>query len=78
MGMFEDDMYFDSFEDLDDDIEVSGLTIVRETEKAWLVEQARNQRQAWLPKSQCEWDEGTRVMLVPDWLNIEWKPTKEK
>ena len=25
----------------------------------------------WLPKSQCEWDEGERVMTMPEWLAKE-------
>nr|WP_294547659.1 hypothetical protein [uncultured Rhodopila sp.] len=25
----------------------------------------------WLPKSQCEWDAGAKVMHVPEWLASE-------
>lgn len=25
----------------------------------------------WLPKSQCEWDEQSRVMTMPEWLAKE-------
>jgi hypothetical protein len=25
----------------------------------------------WLPKSQCEWDEESHVMTMPEWLAIE-------
>lgn len=25
----------------------------------------------WLPKSQCEWDEGEQMMTMPEWLAIE-------
>ncbi len=28
-------------------------------------------RTVWLPKSQCEWDEDTQVMTMPEWLAKE-------
>lgn len=29
------------------------------------------QKQVWLPKSQCEWDEESKTMTMPEWLAIE-------
>lgn len=28
-------------------------------------------REVWLPRSQCEWDEASGVMSLPEWLALE-------
>lgn len=25
----------------------------------------------WLPKSQCEWDQGAKEMTMPEWLAVD-------
>ena len=37
-----------------------------ETDKAWRFYDGKEM--CWLPKSQCEWDEDSRIMTVPEWL----------
>jgi hypothetical protein len=36
---------------------------------AWLFHNGTTK--VWLPKSQCEWDEETKKMTMPEWLAIE-------
>ena len=40
-----------------------------ETEKAFLFHDGT--KTVWLPKSQCEWDEASRIMTLPEWLALE-------
>ena len=40
-----------------------------ETEKAWRFYDGN--KLCWLPKSQCEWDPDSNVMVVPEWLAKE-------
>jgi hypothetical protein len=49
-------------------VEVTG-EIKGETEKAWRFYDGT--RLVWLPKSQCEWDVDTKVMMMPEWLGKE-------
>lgn len=55
-------------------------TVVKETPAAYLVDVGKTKVAAggvkvpdlvWLPKSQCEWDEGDGEMQLPEWLAIE-------
>lgn len=54
--------------DTDLTIELCGQ-ITHETDRAWLFHDG--DREVWLPKSQCHWDEGGMIMTVPQWLAIE-------
>ena len=49
-------------------IDIAGH-VQRETEKAYLFHDGV--RDAWLPKSQVEWDADKGVMAVPEWLAKE-------
>jgi hypothetical protein len=40
-----------------------------ETEKAWRFYDGKVT--CWLPKSQCEWDETSKTMTVPEWLAVD-------
>lgn len=40
-----------------------------ETEKAFLFFDGT--KEVWLPKSQCEWDQDTRTMTMPEWLAMD-------
>lgn len=51
-----------------DPVEIAG-EMRRETEKAYLV--FDGSREAWVPKSQVEWDEGKGVFTMPEWLAID-------
>ena len=46
-------------------VDVAG-EIRRETGKAWLFFDGT--REAWIPKSQAEWDAHDRTMAMPEWL----------
>lgn len=43
--------------------------LINETDAAWLFKYEGEE--VWLPKSQCEWDEGAGVMKIPEWLLIK-------
>ena len=49
-------------------VDISGEITV-ETDKAWLFYDGA--REVWLPKSQCEWDERSKEMTMPEWLAKE-------
>lgn len=49
-------------------VDISGY-VQGETEKAYRFNDGY--QTIWLPKSQCEWDEDTRTMTMPEWLAIE-------
>lgn len=40
-----------------------------ETERAYRFDDGT--KQVWLPKSQCEWDEDSHTMAMPQWLAYE-------
>jgi hypothetical protein len=44
------------------------VILVGESEKAWKVD-AGGEKPAWLPKSQCEFEDGT--LTLPEWLAKE-------
>ena len=46
-------------------VDISG-EIRGETERAWRFFDGTIY--VWLPKSQCEWDENTHEMTMPQWL----------
>jgi hypothetical protein len=46
-------------------------SIKRETEKAYLFSSLYEDKEVWLPKSMCEWDEDSKEMTMPEWLAIE-------
>jgi hypothetical protein len=51
-------------------VDISGeLCSPFETEKAYHFYDG--QREVWLPKSQCEWDDRAKVMTMPEWLAME-------
>jgi hypothetical protein len=49
-------------------VEISG-EIQGETEKAYRFFDGA--RTVWLPKSQCEWDQENKVMVMETWLATE-------
>ena len=49
-------------------IEVSG-ELHGETERAYRFFDGATT--VWLPKSQCEWDEQTSMLTIPEWLALE-------
>ncbi len=48
--------------------DISG-EIKGETEKAYHFYDGKIM--VWLPKSQCEWDQDSRIMTMPEWLAKE-------
>jgi hypothetical protein len=46
-------------------IDVAG-ELRAETERAWRFYDGKET--VWLPKSQCEWDEESKTMTMPEWL----------
>lgn len=65
--------YDDDFFDCDDDeIETHKVkfeSVVRETEKAWLLEIPRlAEDQRWFPKSLCDINTAAKTIEAPDWL----------
>lgn len=49
-------------------VDISGQ-IRAETERAWrFYDGARTE---WVPKSQCEWDNESQTMTMPQWLALE-------
>ena len=51
-----------------DIIEIAG-ELRHETDKAYLL--FDGDKKVWLPKAQCEWDEGSKTMQMPEWLAME-------
>lgn len=51
--------------DRDERAEIAG-EIRDETDRAWLFHDGA--RNAWLPRSLCEWDADTKTMDLPLWL----------
>jgi len=49
----------------DETVEIFG-EVETETDSAWLFSDGATT--AWLPKSQCGWDEDQQIMTVPEWL----------
>jgi RNase P/RNase MRP subunit p29 len=49
-------------------VDISG-EVVTETEKAYRFYDGKTH--AWLPKSQCQWDEEGKEMTMPEWLAKE-------
>jgi hypothetical protein len=45
--------------------------IVGETEKAWLFDHDKAPDAVWVPKSQCQWDDATSTMTIPQWIAKE-------
>lgn len=56
-------------------VELAFLTILRETPKAWhvrfVLKKDLTNDEAWLPKSQCDLEEGVDRVWVPRWLVTE-------
>ena len=51
-------------------VDIAGeLVPPRETPRAFRFYDGSNT--VWLPKSQCEWDEESQVMTMPEWLAME-------
>ena len=48
-----------------DIIEIAG-ELRHETEKAYLL--FDGDKEVWVPKAQCEWDQQEKVMQMPEWL----------
>jgi hypothetical protein len=46
------------------------VEVVKSTEKAWFVE-TEDGLEAWIPKSQAEFDEDTLTLTLPEWLAID-------
>lgn len=51
-----------------DIIEIAG-EVKGETDKAYRFYDGKNTD--WVPKSQCEWDEDTKTMQMPEWLAMD-------
>ena len=49
-------------------IEING-EIKHETDAAYLFYDGA--REVWLPKSKCEWNQDSKVMMVPEWLAMD-------
>jgi hypothetical protein len=48
--------------------ELKRCTLLKETEKAWLIEYDNEEH--WFPKSLCEWHEDGDTLVLPVWLEI--------
>jgi hypothetical protein len=46
--------------------ELKRCTVLKETEKAWLIEYDNEEH--WFPKSLCEWHEDGDTLVLPVWL----------
>lgn len=51
-----------------DIIEIAG-ELRGETEKAYRMYDGKTTE--WIPKSQCEWDEKSKTMQMPEWLAMD-------
>jgi len=51
-----------------DIIEIAG-ELRRETEKAYLL--FDGDKEVWLAKALCEWDENSKIMQMAEWLALE-------
>jgi RNase P/RNase MRP subunit p29 len=49
-------------------IDIAGQ-ILFETEKAYRFDSG--DKQEWIPKSQCQWDQDNKVMTMPEWIAME-------
>lgn len=49
-------------------VDIAG-EIQGETEKAFRFYDGKEI--VWIPKSQCEWDEESKIMTMPEWLALE-------
>ena len=56
-----------------DIVEVS-CSVVKETPAAYLIDAGLTKADkvtpayVWVPKSECEWDDGDKTMQMPEWL----------
>ncbi len=57
-------------------VTTENVTIIHQTEKAYLIEDNETKAKVWLPKSQVKYDEETKQFDIPKWLSNKLKPIK--
>ena len=83
MGMYDDNILWDTY-DRDDDaweedsVTLKRVTLIHTTEKGYLIRvpNTRGYREAWFPKSYSRYLEGAglepNIFMYADWLTPDW------
>jgi hypothetical protein len=75
--MSAEDYFYDiDFGYTDEEYEQPYDEVVTTTDKAWQIR--CGDEVAWIPKSPCELRREDKIVLIPMWLCIDWKPILRK